>query len=66
MGKENCSEGILVQLTNEKSPTTGTLTDRSAQNSSLIVIVVGENGGQPNVHTRNNSNDEVSFLIECE
>ena len=60
MGKENCAECILVQLTNEKSPTTGTSTATSIGNSSFNFIVVEEDEGQKNEQANENIN-EVSF-----
>ena len=57
MGKENCADGILVQLTNEKAPTTGTFTDTSSGNSSIIVIVVEADERQQNVQPIENINE---------
>ena len=60
MGKENCADSILVQLTNEKSPTTGTSTDTAIGNSSIIVVVVEDDERQQNVQPIENIS-EASF-----
>ena len=57
----NCTEGILVQLTNEKPTTTGTSNDTSIRNSSIIVVVVQDDERRQNVQPRESIN-EVSFV----
>ena len=59
MGKENCPESVLFQLSKEKSPTTGTNANTSIGNSSFIFVVVEDNKNQENI--QENNDEEVSF-----
>jgi len=61
MGKENCAESVLFQLSKEKSPTTGTNANTSIGNSSLIFVVVENNENQQNISIQENNDEEVSF-----
>ena len=62
MGIGNCAERVLFQLSNEKSPTTGTPTNTSTTNSSFIFIVVENEATHHNSATNVNNIQEVMYF----